>query len=351
MAFRYSLERSSYSDVSNEYASGKQMNIYSGNNEKIGLALGSGSARGLAHIGVIHALEEAGIKIDCVAGTSIGALIGSVYASGKLDALEKVYLGFDWKKIAYFFDVVFPKSGLIDGRKVADFVREYVHAETIEHLLLPFQAVATDIGTGEEVALDRGDVIEAVRASISVPGIFTPVRRNGRVLVDGGLVNPVPVSTARSMGAEFVIAVDLNHGIVAGKAPAAVSKPAGESGFVQTLSRMGGVKYLAAMERINLGLQSLDNPALNQVRAWLAEESLPNIFEILLSSINVMETQITRARLHMDPPDLLIQPCLGHIRFLEFNRAEEIINIGYEEARRQLERESDNLPGNLNITC
>jgi NTE family protein len=132
------------------------MNNHSENNIKIGLALGSGSARGLAHIGVICALEKAGIIIGCVAGTSIGSLIGSVYASGKLDALEKVYLGFDWKKIAYLFDVVFPKSGLIDGQKLSDFVREYVHAENIEYLPLPFQAVATDIETGKEVWIDQG---------------------------------------------------------------------------------------------------------------------------------------------------------------------------------------------------
>ncbi len=163
--------------------------------------------------------------------------------------------------------------------------------------------MATDIGSGEEITMDSGDVIEAVRASISVPGIFTPVRRSNQILVDGGLVNPVPVSTARSMGA----------------------------------------KYLAAVERINLGLQSMDNPALKQIQAWLSEESLPNIFEVLLSSINVMEAQITRNRLHIDPPDLLIQPHLGNIRFLEFNRAEEIINIGYEETCKQLERESDKL--------
>ncbi len=314
------------------------MNSHIESKQKVGLALGSGSARGLAHIGVIRALEEAGIKIDYVAGTSIGALIGSVYASGKLDALEKVYLGFDWKKVAYFFDVTFPKSGLIDGKKVSDFVREYIHAEEIEHLLLPFRAVAADIYTGEEVILDQGDVIEAVRASISVPGIFTPVRKNGQVLVDGGLVNPVPVSTARAMGADFIIAVDLNHDIIAGKAPEKVEKKTGENGFVQTLNRFGGDKYQSAMERINLGLQSIDNSALNQVRAWLAEESLPNIFEVLLSSINIMETQITRSRLHLDKPDLLIQPKLGSIRFLEFDRAEEIINIGYEEAHKQLEK-------------
>lgn len=306
--------------------------------QKIGLALGSGSARGLAHIGVIHALEEAGIKIDFVSGTSVGALIGSVYASGKLDAFERVSSDFDWKKIAYFFDIVFPKSGLIDGNKVEDFVREYVHSKTIEDLPIPFQAVASDINTGEEVILDKGDVIKAVRASISVPGIFTPVRKNGHVLVDGGLVNPVPVSTARSMGAEFVIAVDLNHDIVVGKAPQAIKEPVKKenNGFIQTLNHLGGDKYQAALERINISLQSIDNPALNQVRSWLAEEPLPNIFEVLLSSINIMETQITQTRLRLDKPDLLIQPKLGDVRFMEFNRAEEIIDIGYEETRKQL---------------
>jgi len=315
------------------------------NNQKIGLALGSGSARGLAHIGVIRALEDAGIKIDLVTGTSIGALVGSVYASGNLKALEKVYLGFDWRQIAYFFDIVFPKSGLIDGKKVANFVREYVHVETIEHLPLPFQAVATDIETGKEVCIGRGDVIEAVRSSLSMPGIFTPVRSNGQLLVDGGLTNPVPVSTARSMGAELVIAVDLNFGIVAGKAPKKgyqtktreASMQAQQNGWSQAFQRFGGKQYSEALERINLGLRSLDNPALKQVRAWLAEEPLPNIFEILLSSINVMEAQITQTRLQIDPPDLLIQPNLGSIRFLEFNRAEEIIRIGYEETCRQLQ--------------
>ncbi len=313
------------------------MNIDAPDNVNIGLALGSGSARGLAHIGVIRALEEAGVKVDCVAGTSIGALIGAVYASGKLKDLEKNYLHFDWKKIAYFFDIVFPKSGLIDGNKVADFVREHIQTGMIEYLPIPFQAVATDIRTGEEIHMDRGDVIEAVRASISTPGIFTPIRRNGRVVVDGGLINPVPVSVVRSMGAKFIIAVDLNHDIVAGKAPKIRSHSSKQNSFTQTLSRIGGTKYLAAFEHINLALQSIENPALDQIQAWLAEESMPNIFEVLLSSINIMETQITRTRLHMETPNLLIQPPLGDIRFLEFNRAEEIINIGYEETCKQLE--------------
>jgi len=306
---------------------------------KIGLALGSGSARGLAHIGVIRALKDARIHIDYVAGTSIGAAIGAVYASGKLDSMQDAYLAMDWKKIAYFFDVVFPKSGIIDGKKVTDFMREYVHSDKIEELPLPFKAVATELNSGEEVVLETGDVIDAVRASISVPGMLTPVRRNGRVLVDGGLVNPVPVNVARAMGADIVIAVDINHGIVEGKAPISQEKSQPDTDIFQSLSLLGNERYRSAMERIEKGLQSLDsNPTLIQIRAWLAEESLPNIFEVLLTSINIMETQITSTRLQIDPPELLIQPPLGSVRFLEFNRAEEIISIGYETTRQQLDR-------------
>src|SRR5574340_370791 len=183
----------------------------------IGLALGSGSARGLAHLGVVRAIEDAGIKLDFIAGTSMGALIGAIHAAGKLDELEASFRDFDWKKSASFFDVVLPKSGLLDGAKVSELVRAHIHADTIEMLPLPFAAVATDIVGGEEVVIRTGDVIEAVRASISVPGIFTPMRTNGYILVDGGLTNPVPVSVARAMGADVVIAVDLNHQIIAGK--------------------------------------------------------------------------------------------------------------------------------------
>ncbi len=166
----------------------KKKRLFSGT---VGLALGSGSARGWAHIGVIRALTEAGIHVDYIAGTSIGALVGAVYASGGIGTLENVVLQFDWKQIAYFFDVVLPKSGLLDGKKVSAFIRRHVKEINIEELAIPFCAVATDLGTGNEVILKQGDIIEAVRASISVPGIFTPVKKNGTILVDGGLVNPV----------------------------------------------------------------------------------------------------------------------------------------------------------------
>lgn len=304
---------------------------------KIGLALGSGSARGLAHVGVIRALADAGVRIDCIAGTSMGALIGAVHAAGKMDELATFFLGFDWKKTASFFDVVLPRSGLLDGAKVSELVRSHVHADGIETLPMAFAAVASDLTSGEEVVIRTGDIIEAVRASISVPGIFTPVRRNGQILVDGGLVNPVPVSAARAMGADIVIAVDLNHQIVDGKnlkpllpaANTASSEPPQRSGWMAV--------YDQTMQSLKQKLLASDAPGRTQLLRWLARgEPLPSIFEVLLASINIMETSITQTRLHIDQPNLLIQPPLGHIRFLEFGRAEEIIAIGYEHTQRQL---------------
>ncbi|HDH87884.1 MAG TPA: patatin [Desulfobacteraceae bacterium] len=301
---------------------------------KIGLALGSGSARGWAHIGVIKALTEAGIHVDYVAGTSVGAVVGAVYASGRIDSFKDVVLQLDWKKIASFLDVVFPKSGLIDGNRIAEFIRSHVGEKNIEDLSLPFCAVSTDLATGNEVVFQDGDIIEAVRASISVPGVFTPVRKSGAILVDGGLVNPVPVSVVREMGADLVIAVDLNHDIIdkKGLKKASITNSsalAHNPGTMQGLTK--GSKILDAL---NNRLETLDLAALTHIRQWMARDPMPNIFEVLMTSINIMETQITATRLKADPPEALIQPHLGHIRFLEFNRAEEAIVAGYEETKR-----------------
>lgn len=304
--------------------------------KKIGLALGSGSARGWAHIGVIRALTEAGIRVDCVAGTSIGALVGAVYASGNIDTLEEVVLELDWKQIAYFFDVVFPKSGLIDGKKVADFIRSHVEEINIEELALPFRAVSTDLATGREVVIKQGDIIQAVRASISVPGIFTPVRKEGAILVDGGLVNPVPVSVVRQMGADFVIAVDLNHDIVGKKGISKTSVPnyiASAPATARGRSFIKGSKILGAM---NKKFATYAFPALKQIKQWRSRDPLPNIFEVFMTSMNIMETQITVTRLKTDPPDLLIRPNLGHLTILEFNRAQEAIAEGYREAQTRV---------------
>jgi NTE family protein len=286
---------------------------------KIGLALGSGSARGLAHIGVIRAIEESGVNVDVVAGTSIGALIGAVYASGRLDALERAFRSIDWKSIGSFFDPVFPKSGLIDGRKIAEFVQTHVTSQSIRQLPIPFCAIAADIMSGEEVILRDGDLTEAIRASISVPGIFTPVRMNARILVDGGLVDPVPVSAARALGADVVIAVDLNHEIVIGKRH---RRGARRTGMKKTvLARLDGE-----------ALRTSSNPALNRIRGWLDKEPLPGMVEVMLASLYIMQARITESRLLIEQPDVLIRPPLSSIHLLEFDRADEIITIGYRSA-------------------
>lgn len=303
---------------------------------KIGLALGSGSARGWAHIGVLQALSEAGIGVDYVAGTSIGALVGAVYAAGKLDTLRTTVLQLDWKRTISFLDVVFPKAGLVDGKKVADFIRSRLKEKNIEELPLAFCAVSTDLATGQEVVLREGNLVEAVRASISVPGIFTPVRKEGAFLVDGGLVNPIPVSVARQMGADFVIAVDLNHDIVAKRgishSRSDTSGPLTAIG--QSFTKSRPIRQI--LDAINKRTIMLDAPVLDQVKRWIAQDPVPNIFEVLTTSINIMEVQITTTRLRTDPPDLLIQPNLGHIRFLDFHRAQEAIDEGYREASIQI---------------
>ncbi|MCD4653715.1 patatin-like phospholipase family protein [bacterium] len=301
--------------------------------KNIGLALGSGSARGWAHIGVIMALAEAGIEIKCIAGTSIGSLVAAAFALKKIDVLKDFACQLDWKQIVSFLDVTFPRSGLIDGEKITDFFRGHIREMIIEDLLPSYCAIATDLATGNEVVLNKGNLIEAIRASISVPGIFTPVKKNGTFLVDGGLVNPVPVSAVRDMGADYVIAVDLNHDIVKKGsvtiAETVVSKPKRQVG-----NRI--IEKWRIAEDLNKKFNEFSSPVLLQVRKWMQKDPVPNIFDVLTSSIRIMETQVTATRLMADPPDLLIQPKLGNIRFMEFHRANETIDVGYQEAKSQI---------------
>jgi NTE family protein len=308
---------------------------------KIALALGSGAARGWAHIGVINALFEAGVRPDYVAGTSVGALVGAAYASGEIHSLEKFTRELDWRKVISFFDVIFPRSGLIDGRKIADFVREHVEPGSIEDLPMPFCAVSTDLVTGREVVIQDGDVVEAVRASISVSGMFTPVRKGEMILVDGGLVDPVPVSVARRMGADYVIAVDLTHdapGAGGAKRASQADSDGAPPGEEPTSGSMGKSALPASIgERI----MSVDALGLAQIKQWLAGESLPNIFEVMMASTNIMERQIAELQLRAAPPDMLIRPRLGHLRFMDFHRADETILEGYRAAKSCLEETGD----------
>jgi NTE family protein len=297
---------------------------------KVGLALGSGSARGLAHIGVIHAIEEAGITIDMVAGSSIGALIGAAYASGQLGTLEQDFRGIDWKRMGTLLDPVFPRSGLIDGKKITEFVRAHVAVKDMRRLPVPLCVIATDLTNGEEVVLRDGDLVEAVRASISVPAIFSPVRHGGRILVDGGLANPVPVSAVRALGADIVIAVDLNYDIVAGKARRGGSRrPRAKRVAPPKQDERNSTRVLA---RIGEALRASDNPAFHRIRGWLERDRLPGMMEVLLGSLHILQVRITESRLLIEKPDILIRPPLSSVHFLEFDRADEMIAIGYRSA-------------------
>ncbi len=281
----------------------------------IGLALGSGSARGWSHIGVIRALADSGVQPDIVCGTSIGALVGAAYASGELDRLETWVRGLTMHEVASYFDFSLG-GGVIKGAKLIDFFRSHFQDRDITTLPLRFAAVATDLASGQEVWLREGDVLDAVRASISLPGLFTPSRRDGRWLVDGGLVNPVPVSLCRALGAEIVIAVDLNTDIIGRhlkrNLPPASKKTKAPEGTANPLMR-----------------QIHDSLGLQLPWSWReADDSPPSLFDIIATSINIMQVHIGRSRLAGEPPDVLITPHLAHLQLLEFHRAAEAIDEG-----------------------
>ena len=197
-------------------------------NKRVGLALGSGGARGWAHLGVLRALRERGVRVDCVAGTSMGAIVGAFLAAGQEGVLADLASNIDWKRLRQFFwEISLSRSGLTDGRRLAEETERLLGREEFRELELPFRAVATDLDTGEEVVLSEGNLVHALRASISIPGLFSPVRLGGRLLVDGGLVNPVPVNVARGMGAQIVVAVDVARDVAPEerRAPPPVREP------------------------------------------------------------------------------------------------------------------------------
>lgn len=292
----------------------------------LGLALGSGSARGWAHIGVIRVLNEWGIKPDIICGCSIGALVGGAYAAGRLDELEAWLLTLKRKDVISFFDVSLMSGGLISGERLMGFFRKSFGDPHIESLPLPFSAIATDLETGHEVWLRSGSVLDAVRASISMPGIFTPVRLGDRLLVDGGLINPVPVSTCRAMGADIVIAVNMNGSLLGRHLPQKTAKQHGGD----RKQKNDGQKALP--DRLKSSLKSGLSSLISQV--WDDDTSAPGIFDVVATSVNIMQDRITRSRMAGDPPDLAIMPRLDHIGLLEFYRVAEAIEEGKERTRR-----------------
>ena len=265
-----------------------------------GLALGSGASRGWSHIGVIKALVEAGIKPDIVCGTSVGAMIGGAYLAGNLDKLEQWVLDSSRSDVLRFFDIKFSHVGFVNVERMNGFLHSYVAAEDvrIEDLPKQFAAVCTDLDTGREIWLKEGSLAVAIRASMAMPGLFPAVRDKERWLVDGGLVNPVPVTACRALGAEVVIGVNLNSDIVSQR---------NKRSATSSLFSRGEKKH-----------------------------AVPGMFSAVSSSISIFQDRITRSRLAGDPADVLISPKLGDMGILEFGRAAEAMEEGEERVQYAL---------------
>ena len=285
-------------------------------NPRIGLALGSGSSRGWAHIGAIRALEARGIRPEIVCGSSVGALVGASYASGELEKLEKWVTGLAWMTVVRLMDLTW-KGGLISGNRLFSVFRNQLFEKRdIANLPVKYGAIATELATGREVWLQHGDLLDAVRASCAMPGLFAPVLRDGVVLVDGGLVNPVPVSMCRAFGADIVIAVDLSWG------------------------KLGPYKDRGGSRGLEIPpQQQQDDPSwigrlLRRPRKEGDETRVPSIFEVFNTSLDIVEQRVARSRLAGDPADVLVAPLLPHFGTMEYHRAAEAIAEGRAAVER-----------------
>lgn len=272
---------------------------------RVGLALGGGSARGWAHIGVIRALEEAGISPTVVAGCSIGAVVGASYAAGGLDRLETFARALTKRRVVGLLDPRLPGSGLIAGNRLRQRLAADLGERRIQDLPVRFGCVATEFGSGREIHLARGPLVEAVRASYAIPGLFPPVASDGRLLMDGTLVNPVPVALARALGADLVICVNLNGDTGGPVAREVVTPP-----------RRGLLRLVRG--------RSAPEPAA------------PGIARVVLDAFNITQDRISRARLERDPPDVAIGPNVAGFGLFDFHRAAEGIALGHRAARAAL---------------
>lgn len=293
----------------------------------IGLALGGGAARGFAHIGVLRTLLSHGIVPNVVVGTSIGAVVGGSYAAGHLDTLEEWARSLQPRNILSYLDIRLNGSGLIGGNKLAAQLEASLGQTLIEDLPLKFASVATEVRTGHEIWLTHGRLVDAMRASYALPGIFSPVLVGDRWLVDGALVNPVPVSTARALGAEIVIAANLSNDVFGhsttifnhGTGPEVI-EPVVE---VEEPPKRGFSKFFSAERTMK--------------REFFGSGDRPGISTVMVDAFNIMQDRITRARLAGDPPDLQIAPRVGKIGWFDFHRADEMIALGARAAERAVE--------------
>jgi len=296
----------------------------------IGLALGGGGAKGLAHIGVIQALEEAGIKIDYIAGTSMGALVGAAYASGfPIDTLEKIATSTDWKTTAKLFVPALSASGFVDGKKVKEFLYTFYGDKNIEDLPIPYAETATDISDGKLYVNHKGSVLEAVRASISIPVVFTPVQHDNAYLVDGGLVNSVPIDIVREMGADYVIAVHIVHTML----------PSQEKEYIEIFSSGDNKKKSVSFEALSYRINEFINKVKNQKEEVKPAEknALPKIARITQNSVHISADAIANLQVALYKPEMLIEPDTRQITLYEFYRGKEAIEIGYKATKKVLD--------------
>jgi NTE family protein len=301
---------------------------------RVGVALGSGAARGWAHIGVLRGLEEMGIHPEIVSGTSVGAVVGAAYAAGRLDSFERWVCGLDRTQVIRNFDMAF-RGGLIKAARFFQLMASEVPDAEIQDLPRRFAAVATDLESGREIWLREGSLHDALRASIAMPGLITPVARGEQWLVDGGLTNPVPVSLCRAMGADSVIAVDLNttllgRRILSSENAASTNEVSASADESEPLD--GDESAEEALEAS--GLRSV-------VQSWATElrdrvlgdgndegQATPSIYDVVANSLNIMQVRITRSRMAGDPPDLVVAPRLADFALLDIDRAVEAIQEG-----------------------
>jgi len=301
---------------------------------KIGIALGAGAARGWAHIGVLLELSEHGIHPDVVAGTSIGAVVGGCYAGSKLDMVEAFARGLTKKRVVSLMDVSFSGVGMLTGGRLKHHLNEAIANRRIEELDKGFAAVATEVGTGHEIWLTKGDAMEAIRASYSLPGIFEPVLINGRWLFDGALVNPVPVTVCRALGADMVIAVNLIgdtafRGIVIDD----------RLSLEPTLEKLGSQ---APQNARTLSARLFGGMSGNLRRFFgRREDGAPGIATAMMDAFNIAQGRISRSRLAGDPPDVIVNARLSKIGLFDFHRADELIEMGREATRRAIPEIAD----------
>ena len=314
------------------------------NSRKIGLILGSGSARGMSHIGVIHALEKLGITPDIVVGCSVGALVGGAYLNGNLDSLESWAASLNKRTIARYFDLNFSMRGFVQKERMQEFYEKHVCGPhlLINQLSKPFAAVACDLSSGEEVWLRHGQVLDAIWASMSFPGLYPSYQHDGRWLVDGGLVNPVPVSLAKAMGAEMTIAVNLNSDM-------AINRELNEHVEDNESGKFDHDEEPDNYEDTFIGKAKRNFRAV--ASNWLGSDDdpdtldSPKIFDVIASSVNIMQDRITRSRLVGDPPDVVLSPRLNDIGLLELYKAKDAI----EEGRACVSRMAEEITYRINL--